>query len=89
MAHMTNDMQAIRMSTAFGIISAFDSVFLFLATLIFMLRMNVKLTRKKKKKEVAALYDKYLRAVAELDNYKKTSQQGKGGYYQVRQGRNH
>ncbi len=44
MAHMTNDMQAIRMSTAFGIISAFDSVFLFLATLIFMLRMNVKLT---------------------------------------------
>ncbi|MEO0288161.1 MAG: ABC transporter ATP-binding protein [candidate division WOR-3 bacterium] len=44
MAHMTNDMQAIRMSTAFGIISAFDSVFLFLATLVFMLRMNVKLT---------------------------------------------
>lgn len=44
MAHMTNDMRAIRMSTAFGIISAFDSVFLFLATLVFMLRMNVKLT---------------------------------------------
>ncbi|MEJ5307939.1 MAG: ABC transporter ATP-binding protein [candidate division WOR-3 bacterium] len=44
MAHMTNDMQAIRMSTAFGIISAFDSVFLFLATLVFMLKMNVKLT---------------------------------------------
>ncbi|MEO0236855.1 MAG: ABC transporter ATP-binding protein [candidate division WOR-3 bacterium] len=44
MAHMTNDMQAIRMSTAFGIISAFDSIFLFLATLVFMLRMNVKLT---------------------------------------------
>lgn len=44
MAHMTNDMQAIRMSTAFGIISAFDSIFLFLATLVFMLKMNVKLT---------------------------------------------
>lgn len=44
MAHMTNDMQAIRMSTAFGIISAFDSVFLFLATLVFMLKMNVRLT---------------------------------------------
>ncbi len=44
MAHMTNDMQAIRMSTAFGIISAFDSIFLFLATLVFMLKMNVRLT---------------------------------------------
>ncbi|PIP14395.1 MAG: multidrug ABC transporter ATP-binding protein [bacterium (Candidatus Stahlbacteria) CG23_combo_of_CG06-09_8_20_14_all_34_7] len=44
MAHMTNDMQAIRMSTAFGVISGFDAIFLFSATLIFMLNLNVKLT---------------------------------------------
>jgi len=44
MAHMTNDMQAIRMSTAFGIISGFDAIFLFTAALIFMLNLDIKLT---------------------------------------------
>lgn len=44
MAHMTNDMQAIRMSTAFGIVSGFDATFLFIAALIFMLKLDVKLT---------------------------------------------
>jgi ATP-binding cassette subfamily B protein len=44
MAHMTNDMQAIRMSTAFGMISGFDAIFLFSAALIFMLKLNVRLT---------------------------------------------
>ncbi|MGE3062337.1 MAG: ABC transporter ATP-binding protein [bacterium] len=44
MAHMTNDMQALRMSTAFGMISGFDAIFLFSAALIFMLKLDVKLT---------------------------------------------
>ncbi len=44
MAHMTNDMRAVRMSTAFGIIAGFDAIFLFIATIIFMLNLNVKLT---------------------------------------------
>ncbi|MCK4523669.1 ABC transporter ATP-binding protein, partial [candidate division WOR-3 bacterium] len=44
MAHMTNDMRAVRMSTAFGIIAGFDATFLFIATIIFMLNINVKLT---------------------------------------------
>jgi len=44
MAHMTNDMKAVKRATAFGIIAGFDSVFLFLATLIFMMTLNVKLT---------------------------------------------
>lgn len=44
MAHMTNDMQAIKQSSAFGIISGFDAIFLFLAALVFMLQLNVKLT---------------------------------------------
>lgn len=44
MAHMTNDMNAVRMSTAFGMIAGFDATFLFLATIIFMMRMNMRLT---------------------------------------------
>lgn len=44
MAHMTNDMQAVRMSTAFGLISGFDAIFLFSAALIFMLKLNWQLT---------------------------------------------
>ncbi len=44
MAHMTNDMSAIRQACSFGIIAGFDAVFLFLATLIFMLFINVRLT---------------------------------------------
>ncbi len=44
MAHMTNDMTAIRRACAFGVIAGFDAVFLFLATLIFMLFLNVRLT---------------------------------------------
>ena len=44
MAHMTNDMTAVRRTCAFGVIAGFDAVFLFLATLIFMLLLNVKLT---------------------------------------------
>jgi len=44
MAHMTNDMSAIRRACAFGIIAGFDAIFLFLATLVFMLFLNVKLT---------------------------------------------
>lgn len=44
MAHMTNDMRAVRMSTAFGIIAGFDAIFLFIATILFMLNINVKLT---------------------------------------------
>lgn len=44
MAHMTNDMTAIRRACAFGVIAGFDAVFLFLATLVFMLTLNVKLT---------------------------------------------
>ncbi|MCK4308578.1 MAG: ABC transporter ATP-binding protein, partial [Candidatus Atribacteria bacterium] len=44
MAHMTNDMTAVRRACAFGVFAGFDAVFLFLATLIFMLLLNVKLT---------------------------------------------
>jgi len=44
MAQMTNDMEAIRRASAFGIIAGFDAIFLFLATLVFMLILNVKLT---------------------------------------------
>jgi len=44
MAHMTNDMTAVRRTCAFGVIAGFDAVFLFLATLIFMLTLNTKLT---------------------------------------------
>lgn len=44
MAHMTNDMRAVRMATAFGIIAGFDATFLFIATIVFMLSINVKLT---------------------------------------------
>ena len=44
MAHMTNDMKAIKRATAFGVIAGFDSVFLFMSTLIFMLTLNAKLT---------------------------------------------
>jgi len=44
MAHMTNDMTAIRRACAFGVIAGFDAIFLFLATLIFMLFLNVRLT---------------------------------------------
>ena len=44
MAHMTNDMKAVKRATSFGIIAGFDAIFLFLATLIFMLTLNVKLT---------------------------------------------
>ncbi len=44
MAHMTNDMRAVRMASAFGIIAGFDAFFLFSATLIFMLKINPKLT---------------------------------------------
>ena len=44
MAHMTNDMTAVRRACAFGVIAGFDAVFLFLATLVFMLTLNVKLT---------------------------------------------
>ena len=44
MAHMTNDMTAVRRTCAFGVIAGFDAVFLFLATFIFMLLLNVKLT---------------------------------------------
>jgi ATP-binding cassette subfamily B protein len=44
MAHMTNDMTAVRRACAFGVVAGFDAVFLFLATLIFMLTLNVKLT---------------------------------------------
>jgi len=44
MAHMTNDMKAVKRATAFGVIAGFDSTFLFLATLIFMLTLNVRLT---------------------------------------------
>ncbi|TFG92737.1 MAG: ABC transporter ATP-binding protein, partial [Candidatus Atribacteria bacterium] len=44
MAHMTNDMTAVRRACSFGVISGFDAVFLFLATLIFMLTINAKLT---------------------------------------------
>ena len=43
MAHMTNDMRAIRMACAFGVIAGFEAIFLFLATLVFMLTLNVKL----------------------------------------------
>lgn len=44
MAHMTNDMTAVRRTCAFGVIAGFDAVFLFFATLVFMLTLNVKLT---------------------------------------------
>lgn len=44
MAHMTNDMTAVRSACAFGVIAGFDAIFLFSATLIFMLTFNVKLT---------------------------------------------
>lgn len=44
MAHMTNDMTAVRRTCAFGVIAGFDAVFLFLATLVFMLTLNTKLT---------------------------------------------
>lgn len=44
MAHMTNDMTAVRRTCAFGVIAGFDAIFLFLATLVFMLTLNVKLT---------------------------------------------
>ncbi|MFO8062283.1 MAG: ABC transporter ATP-binding protein [bacterium] len=44
MAHMTNDMRAVRMATAFGVIAGFDATFLFIATLIFMFTINVRLT---------------------------------------------
>jgi len=44
MAHMTNDMTAVRRACAFGVIAGFDTVFLFLATLIFMLTIDLKLT---------------------------------------------
>ncbi|MBU4510204.1 ABC transporter ATP-binding protein, partial [bacterium] len=44
MAHMTNDMTAVRRACAFGVIAGFDAVFLFSATLIFMLTLNAKLT---------------------------------------------
>lgn len=44
MAHMTNDMTAVRRTCAFGAIAGFDAVFLFLATLVFMLTLNAKLT---------------------------------------------
>jgi len=44
MAHMTNDMTAVRRACAFGVVAGFDAVFLFLATLIFMLTINAKLT---------------------------------------------
>lgn len=44
MAHMTNDMNAVRMSTAFGMIAGFDATFMFIATLVFMTRMNLRLT---------------------------------------------
>ena len=44
MAHMTNDMTAVRRTCAFGVIAGFDAVFLFLATLVFMLTLNAKLT---------------------------------------------
>jgi len=44
MAHMTNDMKAIKRATSFGIVAGFDAIFLFLATLTFMLFLNVKLT---------------------------------------------
>jgi len=44
MAYMTNDMTAVRNACAFGIVAGFDAVFLFSATLIFMLVLNVKLT---------------------------------------------
>lgn len=44
MAHMTNDMDAVRRACAFGVVAGFDAVFLFLATLIFMLTLNLRLT---------------------------------------------
>jgi len=44
MAHMSNDMTAIRRACSFGVIAGFDAIFLFLATLIFMLFLNVRLT---------------------------------------------
>lgn len=44
MAHMTNDMDAVRRACAFGIVAGFDAVFLFLATLGFMLTLNPRLT---------------------------------------------
>ncbi|MDY6788046.1 MAG: ABC transporter ATP-binding protein [candidate division WOR-3 bacterium] len=44
MARMTNDMRAVRMATAFGVIAGFDATFLFIATLVFMFTINVKLT---------------------------------------------
>lgn len=44
MAHMTNDMTAVRRACAFGVIAGFDAVFLFLATMVFMLTINTKLT---------------------------------------------
>jgi ATP-binding cassette subfamily B protein len=44
MAHMTNDMTAVRRACAFGVIAGFDAVFLFFATLAFMLTLNTKLT---------------------------------------------
>jgi ATP-binding cassette subfamily B protein len=44
MAHMTNDMESVRRACAFGVIAGFDAVFLFIATLVFMLFLNVKLT---------------------------------------------
>ncbi len=44
MAHMTNDMTAVRRACAFGVIAGFDAIFLFSATLVFMLILNVKLT---------------------------------------------
>ena len=44
MAHMTNDMRAVRMATAFGVIAGFDATFLFIATIVFMLNINAHLT---------------------------------------------
>lgn len=44
MAHMTNDMSAVKRTCAFGVIAGFDAIFLFLATLVFMLTLNAKLT---------------------------------------------
>ena len=44
MAHATNDLNAVRMACGIGIVAATDAVLLGLATIGFMLALNVKLT---------------------------------------------
>jgi ATP-binding cassette subfamily B protein len=44
MAHATNDLNAVRMASGIGIVAAVDALILGLATIVFMLALNVRLT---------------------------------------------